>query len=1640
MIFLDKTKNLRIYKTQAYLPTVEDDKKKFSTIMLLTPTFESSKRIMESNLFVNKLRYASYYLERELSYFINDKSIKSADYDEGVNENFNYQALEEMSAAERNKLPDSAFGIPSKRKYPLDTEAHVRSAIKFFNYCDKEDEAELARNIIKAMKKFNITDVKVGEKNRFSKYYTNPTNESASSIPKAHICYSQLEYFYQCWKNGTMPENIARQKIFQIRANYMANSPEDTPATMPTPEEYYKSKGTLVSEDYSTKLFMEDLKSINHTNLGDLVLLEDDTELLEEDAKYDARLKKLLFKDRLKKRADLVELYDHVKASIPFIKYAFPDLARYQSKNLFIDLYFYNNLFFRNNDWVQKRAFDLYYDFLGRLINKTKYKSQGYKYNTIFIPVPDWDMQKNGTVWNYKISVNPISIIYHLLYSNSLAKLTKLFGDTNIIFVGNTTYFRLNFKEIKEKEVKSTATKFKNFVIRICTTEEFDAEDVDTSADNKDAPEIITAKIVDTIDINKGIDITPQIAKVKSSSNNKNPKVKASMAYLDADTDKNIKAPEIDVANIDKLTLSDPNTKAQVKANKAERSKLKLAAKVYKATAMASDEDEAYENLEYEEGEEGTESITALLQDIQTNTDDSINISVARAERMSELDDKLMDTEVKGKTVKDILNTPEPEPETTELNIASPNEEWKSMTFTNFDKNYNVDKDIIAAFRHLSTVSRPLSIKEISVENTSTSEDRIETYTVGLEDYRGKRYTVKLDIPLMADNRFLLRGNSKSIQMQLFNMPILKTERNTCQIISNYMKIFVYRVGESQGRQYPLSNKFIKAANKYTGKDIKFVFGDCSRVSERYQLPIDYIGISSYISKIETSEYIFYFNQDEIRQLYTVDESLGIPYAYNKRSKDIEYLSYSDDKPFINTLLDMMDNHKEFIEVYDNASAPTKSAFSRCSIMSSDIPMIIICGYHEGLRKTLDKAGIEYQIVEKITNYIRSNRYLDWIKFSDGYLVYKLTYSSSLLLNGLKPSPTEDFSIGEIDNKNMYLEFLDDYGGRIKADGLENFYDLMIDPITKEVLEYYKLPTDYVSMLLYANSLLADNKFIKHTDMSSRRMRRYELIAVYTYKALAEAYAEYARQLKHSRAAAEFYVKQSAVIDKFLLDSITSDDSCLNALRDIETTNAVTTKGPSGMNADRAYSLDKRTYDPSMENVLGMSTGFAANVGVTRQATINSNIEGSRGYVKSIDGDTNKMNTASTLTATEGVCPMGSTHDDPIRTAMNFIQTSKHMVRTVEADPLLVTSGMDEAMPYLSSDQFAFKAKKDGTIAEITEDYIIIDYNDGTHDYIKLESTIQKNSDGGYYVPLKLDPIEGLKVGQKIKTNQIVAYDKLSYTNNLGESNNLAYTIGKLAKVAVINTDDGFEDSGVITKALSDKLATHIDLQYDKILEKDTTVLSIAKVGDHVEVGDPLLVWNDVYEDENANALLKNLTQDDVSELGKRKLTSEVTGIVKGIKIFRTIELDELSDSLKKIVSAYEKKYVALEKKLTSLGLDKSNVPSHYKLPATGKLKKAQDAVLIEFYVEYEDTVGVGDKIVYDRANKSVIKSQIPEGEEPYTAFRPNEKVDAFVSEVSIDKRMVTSTIIVGAMNKLLVELDRSVKDILGIEYDDSKI
>lgn len=1422
-----------------------------------------------------------------------------------------------------------------------------------------------------------------------------------------------------------------KEKISQLTPD---NPVSQSANTTPNPEE---SKNNSSNESFieTSRLIGNTVPESAYSIYGNLVFIN-------EDAKYDQQLRRILYRDRITQRKDLLLLYDRVKADIPYIKYVFPELDRYNTRNLFVDLYYYNESFFRNNTFQKQKGFELYFDFLDRLVNDKRLDHAGYQKKTIFIPVLDWNKNPSTKMWMYRNDINPISIIYECMLNNP-ARVKKLFGKMDLVFFGPNCYFKINFSQIEDS--KATSMKFRKFIMKILNGESFDAEDEEIGSETSKA---VQTKVADKIEDIKGIDITPELDAARKK----------------LEKDKKSKKPiSLDIDNYDgKKKESDnkeiPEEEGKSKGSKEDKEKLAiekdkefLANQIVTGTdtwnGNVPDEDELLDRIDGEK----TREILASLGD-----DSEVNISAARADRMMQLDKRLLDKEIKGKSVKDILetDTSHEKLETTELDLSSPNEEWKSMQYMNFGKTYDMDADIIKAFKHFGSVSHPLVVRDVEVTNNSTSEDRLELYTVGLEDFRGIRYKVKLDIPVMKNDRFLLRGGERNIQAQFCNMPIIKTDVDSCQIVSNYNKIIVDRFNVSAGRSLPSTSCFLKAADKYKGKKIVFTPGDNTRICAKYHLPIDYIDISSVLSKIECEDFVVYFNQDQIRDDFKIDETFGIPFGYDKKEKKVIYITditFANYSTFTCKLVDMFaqadgfgKTHKydDFLELYHTVKPVSRGTYSRASIMSSKIPLVIVCAYSEGLTTVLRKANIIYHLEEKLPTEVRKDINYDWIKFSDGYLVYDVNYNSSLLLNGLKECSTEIYSIGEIDSKNMYLDFLDNYGGRIKADGLDNAYDCTIDPITKEMLEYYKLPTDYITVLLYTNILLSDNKFIRHTDTSSRRVRKLELIAAYTYKVLAEAYRTYANELKHGGSRLGFSVKQSAVIDKFLQDTTSSDSSVVNILNEIENTNAITTKGLSGMNSERAYSLDKRTYDESMLNVLAMSTGFAGNVGITRQATLNMNIDSNRGFVKSIDGDTSKMNTANTLCATEALIPFSSTHDDPMRIAMSFVQTSKHACRTEESDPLLVTNGADEAIAYICSDTFAFKAKKPGKVKEVTDSYMILEYTDGEEEYVNLEETIQKNSDAGFYVPLKLDKDPKFKEGSRIRPGDIVAYDRYSLSNSVGESDHLAYNIGKLAKVAIVNTDEGFEDSGIVTENMSHKLATRIIEKMDVSLDKNTNIFNVAKLGTNIEEGDTLLIWQTPYEDEDVSAILKVMANDAeaVSELGRHTIKSKLTGKIVGIKVYRTCEMEDLSESLQKLVKQYENPIKQLKKKLDSEGIDSSTLPATYRLDPVGRLKDCPDGVKIEFYVEYLDIVAVGDKIVYNAANKAVIKNVLPANLTPTTDFRPNEPVDALVSVTSIAKRMVTSIPIYGALQKLMVELDRSCKDLAGIEYDDSTV
>lgn len=70
------------------------------------------------------------------------------------------------------ELKKRKYAFPEERKFPMPDAAHVKSAIRFFNYVDPKDEEKLAHAILERMKEYDMSfdDFGVGDENRFKKY------------------------------------------------------------------------------------------------------------------------------------------------------------------------------------------------------------------------------------------------------------------------------------------------------------------------------------------------------------------------------------------------------------------------------------------------------------------------------------------------------------------------------------------------------------------------------------------------------------------------------------------------------------------------------------------------------------------------------------------------------------------------------------------------------------------------------------------------------------------------------------------------------------------------------------------------------------------------------------------------------------------------------------------------------------------------------------------------------------------------------------------------------------------------------------------------------------------------------------------------------------------------------------------------------------------------------------------------------------------------------------------------------------------------------------------------------------------------------------------------------------------------------
>ena len=61
-----------------------------------------------------------------------------------------------LSYDEKKELPESVFGLPERREYPMPDAAHVRAAEAYFRYCPEDLKPELARAILRFAKEYGV--------------------------------------------------------------------------------------------------------------------------------------------------------------------------------------------------------------------------------------------------------------------------------------------------------------------------------------------------------------------------------------------------------------------------------------------------------------------------------------------------------------------------------------------------------------------------------------------------------------------------------------------------------------------------------------------------------------------------------------------------------------------------------------------------------------------------------------------------------------------------------------------------------------------------------------------------------------------------------------------------------------------------------------------------------------------------------------------------------------------------------------------------------------------------------------------------------------------------------------------------------------------------------------------------------------------------------------------------------------------------------------------------------------------------------------------------------------------------------------------------------------------------------------------
>lgn len=988
----------------------------------------------------------------------------------------------------------------------------------------------------------------------------------------------------------------------------------------------------------------------------------------------------------------------------------------------------------------------------------------------------------------------------------------------------------------------------------------------------------------------------------------------------------------------------------------------------------------------------------------------------------------------------------------------------KSSVIT-MDKQYmdkTFPKDLLSVA--MSFTKNGVFLTDVKVEPVTTELNKLVNYTFKYEDINGKTSTVQMSLPdINKYGHMYINGVKKMMKKQMVDLPIVKVSPTRVSLSSAMNKTIVER---SVATAYSFSkyiSTFLKKLSVVPGVQVTSV-SSASAINK--PIAYEYTTLARqykeiYITTQTDKTYIILDEHHLFDKLSTQVKDHLVKFSTSRKAVPCIIHNNFYGCIDINNKLHFMDRSgltintapSSIIELlYTLANGGVKikplSEYTTLKIRDKSIPIGFVLAYQFGLVNILNYLGCSWvrigkkdkRVIQHVENKKNKTpipgikpstesltpgskypiKHTDIIiPFRDEYLVInRYPITQSLILAGMNAFHTEYFNFNDMDSTSSYFTLLELKGwstNYLKA--ITGFFGYFIDHMTRDKLEMMHEPTNPRDLLIRSTQLLTTEDHRPPSSMANHCLRSYERLNVIAYNEMARALEEH--QISGS-ASSKFSINPVAVFMRIITDQSILSVEELNPVHDIKEQTGFVYTGVGGRTA-RSFVLVDRQYPDDGTGKISEATVDSGKVGIVAATSMNPTLVNTRGVFE--HKDPNDLDPSEYLSVPSLLMPCVP-NDDGKRQSFANIMLSHH-IPTKDGDVLRLRTGYERVLPHRSSSSFTGIAKSSGKVEKVDKKLKLIKvvYEDGSTDVFSYDNKFTGSS--GLVIEQKMTVT--VEEGQEVKQGDILVYNSEFFKPD-PYSTQVDWKHGVMLNVVIAERNTTLEDASCISRRAGEKFSITPTEPTMVVLDSNSMVHDIVLEGKMVDRGDPLIT----FEDGDLGEVLRVNNMDDdtlemIQELNRNIKKAPIAGKISKIDAYYGCPTTDMHPTLGELVKSIERKKLAMHK--FSKGTD-----AEYDYPLVGPLPKNERfknvdfndrTVVLIFYITEEVGTGIGDKLVYDSSLKSVVSDVI---DEPMITPSGVE-VDAVFSGSGINRRIITSPLIVGTVQRVLEKVELDIVD-----------